>query len=185
MVNVRRVMQARRVRGRPTRGLRAAAESAVPVLESSLDDSINLAAAMDTRGYGRMTDVGRAERAIQAALVLAGLVGIALGLFALLGATGWGWVLLVLGIAMAAGGILVAGRRVPRTRYRPDPWKWPESLTAGSGILAGVAVIATGSTTIDLPLQWPSLPPLAVAAVLVAALPAVGTPPPPLSWRTS
>ena len=40
MVNVRRVMAARRLRGRPTKGLKAAAEAAVPVLESSLDDAI-------------------------------------------------------------------------------------------------------------------------------------------------
>ena len=88
MVNVRRVMLARRMRGRPTRGLRAAAQAAVPVLESSLDDAINLAAAMDTRGYGRATATTARERALQATLVLAGLVGIALGLYAVLGASG-------------------------------------------------------------------------------------------------
>lgn len=185
MVNVRRVMQARRLRGRPTRGLRAASEAAVPVLESSLDDAINLAAAMDTRGYGRSTTVSTRERAAQAVLILAGLVGIALGLFAILGASGWGWALLGIGIVMAVAGIVLAGRWIPRTRYRPDPWGWPESLTAATGVLAAVTVLASASNSISVPLTWPELPLAATMAILAAALPAAATPPPPLSWRTA
>ena len=106
-------------------------------------------------------------------------------LFAVLGASGWGWLLLVLGLAMAISGILVAGRRIPRTRYRPDPWGWPETLTAATGITAAVAVIASSTSAITLPLTWPTLPPLAVAAILACALPAALTPPPPLPWRTA
>jgi energy-coupling factor transport system permease protein len=185
MVNVRRVMQARRLRGRPTRGLKAAAEAAVPVLESSLDDAINLAAAMDTRGYGRTTTVSRGERAGQAVLVLAGLVGIALGLFAVLGASGWGWALLAIGGVLAVGGILVAGRWTPRTRYRPDPWRWPETLTAATGVLAAVAVLATNTDSITIPLSWPALPPAATLAILLAALPANLTPAPPVPWGST
>ena len=173
------------MRGRPTRGLRAAAEASVPVLESSLDDAINLAAAMDTRGYGRATRTSPTERVLQAGLVLIGLVGIALGLFAVLGASGWGWLLLAVGLMMAISGILVAGRRIPRTRYRPDPWGWPETLTAATGVGAAVAVIASSSSAISLPLTWPTLPPFAAAMILAAALPAGLTPPPPLPWRTA
>jgi energy-coupling factor transport system permease protein len=185
MVNVRRVMQARRMRGRPTRGIRAAAESAVPVLESSLDDAVNLAAAMDTRGYGRTAHAGRAMVATQAVLLLTGLVGIALGLFAVLGASGWGWLLLALGVALAVAGIAAAGRRSRRTRYRPDPWGLPETFTAASGILVAVVITATTDATIQIPLTWPALPPAALAALLIAALPAAVTPPPPLPWRAA
>lgn len=185
MVNVRRVMQARRLRGRPTRGLRAAAQAAVPVLESSLDDAISLAAAMDTRGYGRMLSVAPRERAAQAVLVLAGLVGIGLGLFAALGGGSWGWLLLIAGITMAVGGILLAGRWVPRTRYQPDRWGWPETFTAGSGIAAALAVLTTASGTISLPLTWPTLPLAATVAILLAAAPAAVTPPPPVPWEAA
>jgi energy-coupling factor transport system permease protein len=185
MINVRRVMQARRLRGRPTKGLRAAAEAAVPVLESSLDDAINLAAAMDTRGYGRTASASPSEKAVQASLVLVGLMGIALGLFAALGASGWGWAMLAIGVAMAVTGIVVAGRKVQRTRYRPDPWSWQETLTAASGLLAAAAVIATRADGISVPLTWPDLPLLATLAILLAASPALLTPPPPLSWRTA
>lgn len=185
MVNVRRVMQARRLRGRPTRGLRAVSEAAVPVLESSLDDAINLAAAMDTRGYGRTTDVGPRLRVLQATLILAGLVGIALGLFAVLGASGWGWALLGIGVLLAVGGILLAGRWIPRTRYRPDPWRWPETLTAATGVIAATAVLLTASGAITVPMTWPTLPLAATAAILAAALPATATPAPPLPWSTA
>jgi energy-coupling factor transport system permease protein len=185
MINVRRVMQARRLRGRNTRGLAAAAQSAVPVLESSLDDAINLAAAMDTRGYGRSTTVSRTERALQGGLVLIGLVGISLGLFAILGASGWGWVLLVVGVAMAVGGIAIAGRRIQRTRYRPDPWRWPETLTAATGVLSAGMVMATAQTALTIPLTWPTLPVFAVLAILLAAVPAAVTPPPPVMWSRS
>lgn len=184
-VNVSRVMQARRLRGRPTRGLRAAAESAVPVLESSLDDAINLAAAMDTRGYGRHADVSRAHRALQATMTLTGLIGIGLGLFALLGATGWGWLLLAIGLLLAVGGMLMAGRWIPRSRYRPDPWQAPEMLTALTGVLAAASVLLTADPGITLPLTWPTLPLLPALAILLAATPAVLTPPPPLAWRTA
>lgn len=185
MVNVRRVMQARRLRGRPTRGVRAVSEAAVPVLESSLDDAINLAAAMDTRGYGRTTATDPRLRFLQGLLILGGLVGVALGLFAILGASGWGWALLGLGLALAVAGVLIAGRWTPRTRYRPDPWRWPETLTAGTGVLAAIAVLATATGSISLPLSWPTLPVAATAAVLLAALPAAATPAPPLPWSTA
>jgi energy-coupling factor transport system permease protein len=185
MVNVRRVMQARRLRGRSTRGVRAVAEASVPVLESSLDDAINLAAAMDTRGYGRTTGVAPRLRVVQAVLILTGLIGIALGLFALLGASGWGWALLGFGLVLAVAGILIAGRWTPRTRYRPDPWRWPETLTAGTGVLAAVAILLTATQGITIPLTWPTLPLAATTAILAAALPAGLTPPPPLPWRAA
>lgn len=185
MINVRRVMAARRLRGRPTRGLRAAAQAAVPVLESSLDDAISLAAAMDTRGYGRTTAMGGGERLMQTILVLLGLVGVAFGLFAVLGATGWGWLLLAIGLAMAAVGVFLAGRRVHRTRYRPDPWAWPETVTAGAGGLVTFAVLSASSASVSLPITWPALPPFAVTALLLAAAPAFVTPPPPMPWRTA
>ena len=78
----------------------------------------------------------------------------------------------------------MAGRRIPRTRYRPDPWGLPETLTAGSGVLAAIAVMVFATTSLTVPLSWPTLPPVAVAAILLAASPAVLTPSPP-AWRTS
>jgi energy-coupling factor transporter transmembrane protein EcfT len=53
MADVDRLRTTRRLRGRPTSGPRAIAGAAVPVLEGALERSVTLAAAMDSRGYGR------------------------------------------------------------------------------------------------------------------------------------
>ena len=55
--DVERLRTARRLRGRETTGPRAIAASAVPVLEGALERSVTLAAAMDSRGYGRRGSV--------------------------------------------------------------------------------------------------------------------------------
>ena len=57
------VRQARRQRGIPVRGMHGMRGVAVPVLESALDRSLQLATSMDARGYGRRIDVGKASRA--------------------------------------------------------------------------------------------------------------------------
>jgi len=49
---VARVRAARRLRGRPDRGLRGLRGVAMPVLEGALERSVELAAAMEARGFG-------------------------------------------------------------------------------------------------------------------------------------
>ena len=51
--SVQRVRRARQLRGDTTRGLRSVPSVALPVLEDTLERSLLLAAAMDSRGYGR------------------------------------------------------------------------------------------------------------------------------------
>ena len=51
--SVQRVRRARQLRGDTTRGIRAVPTVALPVLEDTLERSLLLAAAMDSRGYGR------------------------------------------------------------------------------------------------------------------------------------
>ena len=57
---VTRVRAARRLRGRRHTGLRGLRGVAMPVLEGALERSVELAAAMDARGFGRTADRGRA-----------------------------------------------------------------------------------------------------------------------------
>jgi energy-coupling factor transport system permease protein len=56
---VARVRDARRLRGRPHTGLRGLRGVAMPVLEGALERSVELAAAMDARGFGRGTAAPR------------------------------------------------------------------------------------------------------------------------------
>ena len=59
-----RVRAAHRLRGRTTAGVRSLARLAMPVLEGALERSVDLAAAMDARGYGRTTDTDRVSRRV-------------------------------------------------------------------------------------------------------------------------
>lgn len=188
--DIARVRSARRLRGRPDSGVRGLAGSALPVFSGALDRSIALAAAMDSRGYGRVAHRSRGERRVTAALVLGGVVGVCLGLYALLdgsSASAAGAPLLVVGVVAACVGMWRSGRRSTRTRYRPDPWSWPEWLTAGSGLAAAIAVVATARldpTSINpsvTPPSLPSLPPTAILGILLALLPAAVAPEPPTS----
>lgn len=181
---VGRVRAARRLRGRPDRGLRGLRGCAVPVLEGALERAVALAAAMDARGFGRRAGTAGRHRLVAAACTLGGLLAVAVSLYGLLDATSPG----VLGLPLLAGGVVAAGtglwlggRRTPRTRYRPDPWTAAEWAVAASGALAAAATVAfpAGLAPAAAPLDAPSLPLLPAAAVLLALAPAWLAPPPP------
>jgi energy-coupling factor transport system permease protein len=188
VTSVGRIRAARRLRGRPDRGVRSLVSVAMPVLEDALERSLALAAAMDSRGYGRRTAVPTTTRRLTAGLTLVGLVGISVGVYGLLDGTGpaaLGVPMLLAGLGAAGAGLAVAGRRTGRTRYRPDPWRLPEWVTAGAGVAAAAATIAGG--LLDpaalapslVPLRELPLPWLPIAGLLVALLPAWLTPVPP------
>jgi energy-coupling factor transport system permease protein len=186
--SVQRVRRARRLRGAGGRGVRALRAIAVPVLHDALDRSLRLAAGMDSRGYGRTGGVSRGSRRLTAALLLAGLAGLCLGACGLLGAGlpgGAGAAGFAGGAGLCVAGLGLGGRRVSRTRYRPDPWRWPEWVVVGCGVASAVVLsVPLGYNPAALnpdlyPLHWPSLPLLPTLAILVAALAAVAAPPPP------
>ena len=186
--SVQRVRRARQLRGDATRGLRAVPAVALPVLEDTLERSLLLAAAMDSRGYGRTPQVPPGHRLGTGLLTLGGLLACAIGLYGVLDATTpavMGSPTLVLGLALAGAGLWLGGRHVTRSTYRPDPWRTAEWVTAGSGVLAAAAFLVLARTAPEslsmpaFPLGVPALPLLAVAGLLVAGLPAVLTPEPP------
>lgn len=179
-----RLRAARQLRGRAARGPRAVRGLAVPILEGALERSVDLAAAMDARGFGRRGTCSAAVRRTTATLTLGGLLAMLASSYGLLVGSAphlLGVPLLVIGAGIAAGGLVVGARRGGRTRYRPDPWRAPEWLAAASGVVAtiGVWISPLGALTPStLPLAAPTLPLLALAGVGVALLPAWLTPPP-------
>lgn len=185
--SARRVTRARRLRGEVGRRTRWFRQVVVPVMTDALDRSLLLAAAMDSRGYGRTAGASRATRRVTALLVVAGLVGVCVGTYGLLDSTTprlLGLPALALGLLTATAGFVFSGSRVRRTRYRPDPWRLAEWGVALTGIGVGVALYVTSSIDPgDLnpslrPLEWPQLPALATVVVLLGALPSVIAPPP-------
>lgn len=181
-----RIRQAHRLRGRQVRGVRAVGRVAMPLLHGSLERSLDLAAAMDSRGFGRSAAVEPGFRRTGNVLVLAGLVGVCSGLYGLLGGGVPGavaqWVFAA-GLAAALGGFILGGRGSRRTRYRPDPWRLPEWVVTTCGIVtAGTFVVAAGQGQLGMnlmivPLKAPVPPLLAVIGVLAAIVPAWAAPP--------
>jgi energy-coupling factor transport system permease protein len=158
----------------------------VPVLEDALERSLRLAAAMDSRGYGRSGEASAAGRRLTAVLTIGGLVGVCVGIYATLDGSSPRYLagpLLAVGVAVAVTGFVLSGRRVRCTRYRPDRWRTAELIAAGSGLTTLVLMWASTSDPLAMNppvsvLAWPSVPLLPAIAVLVGALPAVLTPHP-------
>ncbi len=159
----------------------------MPVLEGALGRSVELAAAMDSRGYGRTTDVEVATRRLTAALVFGGVLGVCVGMYGLLDASASSWLglpMLAVGAVLAAVGLAVGGRRTKRTRYRPDPWALPEWLVAASGVGCAVAMFVLATTDPSAavppyPIELPEVPVLALVAAAFGLAPAMLAPPPP------
>ncbi|MEU6104853.1 energy-coupling factor transporter transmembrane component T [Streptomyces flaveolus] len=186
IADVHRLRAARRLRGRPDKGVRGLLQVGLPVLEGALERSVALAAAMDARGYGRTAEVPAAVRRTTAALTLGGLLGVCAGTYGVLTAAGgtYGIPVLLAGLAAALAGLWLGGRRSPRTRYRPDRWDARAWLVTASGVtVAALMFVAASHDPAALhpgvvPLVAPSLPLWPAAAVLVGLLPAFVTPAP-------
>ncbi len=192
VTDIVRVRGAQRLRGRSTQGLRGYRSAVMPVVNGSLERSVQLAAAMDSRGYGRQASVPARVRLITQALLLLGVAGIVLGLYGTLSggeAAAFGPPIIVIGTSVAVMGLSLAGRRQVRTHYRADPWALPEWLVAGCGVTtAAVFVVLAGNPASGLTMQASpiALPGLSLAALigcLVAALPALLAPEVPLAVR--
>ncbi|MEV8564447.1 energy-coupling factor transporter transmembrane protein EcfT [Streptomyces sp. NPDC051322] len=186
VADVVRLRTARRLRGRPTGGIRAVLQIGLPVLEGALERSVAVAASMDARGYGRTAQVPTAVRHTTTVLTLGGLLGVCAGTYGLLAAEGasYGFPVLVLGLLAALAGLRLGGRRSVRTRYRPDHWGVRAWLVAGSGIAVAALMIGAGADDSGalhpgvVPLVAPALPLWPAASVLIGLLPAFVAPVP-------
>ena len=119
----RQVRDARRLRGRADRGVRAWAGSAMPVLEGALDRSVALAASMDARGYGRRGATPRHRRRLISALMLAGLCLVAVGAYGLLDASAPAVLRLppfIAGAIALTASLVISGRVGTGCARRPD-----------------------------------------------------------------
>lgn len=193
--SVQRVGRARRLRSatpirtgrwRRTRSrARAVREVLLPVVEDAFDRSLQLAASMDARGYGRAGRASRAERRRTGALLVLALIGSCVGMYATLDATSprvLATPMLLSGLACAAFGFRSAGTRVARTRYRPHRWRLADAwvITCGGAALA-LVIVATrldpaAIRPVGLALELPPLTLLPMCAALAAAGAAIERP---------
>jgi energy-coupling factor transport system permease protein len=183
--SARRVRAAQALRGGATSGVGRLRRFLVPVLEDALERSLALAAGMDTRGYGRSGGASTRERWVTGSLLLLALTGICVGTYAWLDPTAprvLALPMLGAGVAVAVLGLVSAGRRVQRTRYRPDPWRTPELATVGVGLVVAVLGWYVGHTQVVVAYPgvdaMPYLSPLALVVGVLGTVPAFTTPVP-------
>ena len=183
-----RVRKARQLRAETGKGAHLIRNVAMPVLSDALDRSLLLAAAMDSRGYGRSALVAPGVRRLTSILLIASSLALCVGAYGLLD-TGmtpmWmGAPMVVAGIVVGFLALRLAGKRVRRTRYRPDSLKAPEWVVLGSAVCACVGIVILGSLQPAVvypavqPLGWPPVSLASVLAVLVLILPAFLAPSP-------
>jgi energy-coupling factor transport system permease protein len=183
--SVRRVRAAQSLRAGESGRVGRLRRFLVPVLEDALERSLALAADMDTRGYGRSGGATVRERWLTGSLLLLALTGICVGTYAWLDPTApqvLALPMLGAGVAVAVLGLISAGRRVQRTRYRPDPWRGAELFTVGIGLAVAVLGYYVSHTQVVVAYPGvtvvPYLSPLALVLGVLGALPAVATPVP-------
>ena len=185
--SLRRVRAARQLRGVPGSRTGRLRGIVVPVMEDALERSMSLAAGMDARGYGRSGELTRSQRRSTGMLLLTGLAGICIGTYALLDQTAPRWLVLpglVGGVVLAVGGFWSAGRRVPRSRYRPDRWRAAEVGVALSGTVVAVGLLGVlrGDPVLYPPLDaFPTVTTSALVVVLLGMVAAFVSPPPVLA----
>lgn len=184
--SVQRVRRARALRGGEPGRVRGLRRIVVPVLEDALSRSMRLAAGMDTRGYGRAGVATAAQRRTTGVLMLAGLLGLCVGVYAVLDQTAPRYLampMVVGGCVVALAGFVSAGRRVQRTRYRPDRWRGPELGVVACGVVLAASMVWLAR--VEPMVAYPDLTRTPVVStgmllvILLAAVPGVLAPPAP------
>ena len=178
--SINRVRRAQDLRSDETKGVRKLRRIFVPVLEDAFDRSLILAAGMDVRGYGRSGGATKKQRAITGALLLAAIVAMGVGFYALLDqgtSRLLAWPVVFSSLLLAVAGFHFAGKRVTRTRYRPDPWEMNENFTAAAGLFVPIALAFTFVEPVNLT-SFPMVSWQVMAIMFVGFVPLITTPQP-------
>lgn len=182
-----RVRRARQLRAETGKGAHLIRYVAMPVLSDALDRSLLLAGSMDSRGYGRSSQVLPGHRRLTSAMMVFSSLALCVGAYGLLDLSAPWW----RGTPMVIGGALVGfvalklvGRRVMRSRYRPDSLTTIEWVVMGCAITATALMVVLGKVQPQVvffdvaPLAWPSISAMSLVVLMILALPTLVTPAP-------
>ena len=177
------IREAQAVRGHHLRGLRDWLPLLMPLLIGGLERAFQLAEAMTARGFAGSQTESPARFKL---LILGGLLLVLAGWLLRLvwGLAITGLLMLALGLGLVIVTLWLEGRRVPRTRYRPQAWQGQDWAVVGGAVMAAwlFAVPWPGldrSSIFYYPyprLSWPGydwLPGLLLLGLLSPALPAL------------
>ena len=147
-VTWRQIREAQTMRGHRFRAARDFVPIVVPLLAGSLERSLMMAEALESRGFGASTQPSVSDRSGArnlngGAALIAGLVGIAAGAYCL--AVGQiGWSVAALGIGAIAIAAFFGGHRdtgLARTRYRVTKWAPADSMVTVTALISFVATV--------------------------------------------
>jgi energy-coupling factor transport system permease protein len=166
----RQVREAQAIRGHRLRGVRDLPALFVPLLTDALEKAVQLAEAMEARGYGQTLSNPPTtlpahtsdpqspipnplipnlrpptSSAAPQTIMTAGLATLLAGwLVEAYGHTGIGWILMGLGVVAVLFGARQAARRTSRvTRYRPQSWSARDSLLVAMSLVPFALMVAT------------------------------------------
>jgi energy-coupling factor transport system permease protein len=139
------IREAQALRGHRVRHVRDLAPLVVPLLAGGMERSMNLAEAMEARGFSRSPVGTRKVRPIYVQIALVFGLGLVLtggALFALLADTPWlGWGCIALGISLLAITLWYVGKGVKRTRYRRGVWRDRDTALAIASLAIGFILL--------------------------------------------
>lgn len=176
------IRDAQAVRGHRVHGLRDGLPLLLPLLVTGLEKAVQLAEALETRGYGAGGPPPLRERLLMAV----GLLGVLMGWFAAL----FWWQQPLAGYLITGTGVVTVGlalwrmgRRERRTRYRPHRWSRSDGLMAAAATVPLIIILACAISCPDrlayTPYPRAALPPfepLVGGGLFLLSLPAFISP---------
>lgn len=179
--SITEITEAQRVRGHRFRGPGSYMPLVGPLLAGSLESSIQLAEALDARGYGR-TQIADPTLGLRQFGIVVGLVGFGTGLFLWLY---YGISVFAVALLVGCGALLVLmlrslGHLVQRTTYRQERWRLRDTCVvlgaAGTAaVWIGMRLLNTGDMVYNpyAASIMPHVSMLAPPTLLVLAIPAL------------
>jgi energy-coupling factor transport system permease protein len=178
------IREAQALRGHRVRSVGDLVPLVMPLLAGGMERSMNLAEAMESRGFSRAPATGRrlSPLVVQVGLALGlGFVLVGSTSFAFAPGTPWlGWLLIAAGLVLIATTLRAVGSGLKRSRYRRTIWRDRDTPLAivSVGIISMVLalkLIAPSLFSYDpfLRISMPPFDPLVAATILALLAPAV------------
>ena len=177
------IREAQAVRGHRFRGLRDLLPLFVPLVTSGLERAIQLAEAMEARGFSRVASPARASSRLHKLALSVAMLACCIGLFGYSYSPQGHWpalALLAAGLALLFLTLHRMGRGAGRTRYRRELWRRRDTivgLASGAVLATFLALLVLSPKVLAYPVYpcvtWPPFEPLVGLALLPIVVPAL------------